>query len=812
MSRLTRNTSRAGLVIIAPLLFLVLLEIICRIFGLGHPNRFLIPSERNGEAVWIDNQIFGYRFFAPAVSRAPTPIVIPQKKSPDEFRIVLLGESAAMGEPEPAYGPARMLEYMLQHRMPDRKVTVINAAMTAINSHVIREISRDLARMQPDAVILYIGNNEAVGPYGPGTVFHAHAASPFINRLRAVLTRLRLASAIREMWYRRESADQQIWQGMEMFTNNRVPESDQRLQSLYDSFTKNIEAIIHAAESAGASVILSTVAVNLSDQAPFDGSELDATSIDTMKKSRDKDTLRFRADSAINTLIRTISSTHTSIVFSDAETAFEINEPPGFKLFLDHVHVTIEGSYLLAQTWLDSLSRNITLSTNTNLTMPEVSDTILWNSFNAIDVAETMLERASRPPFTTTRDSADRLIKWKTELGDYYETAEGQSLDDLLARYQTRIEMYPSDIYFPQQAVRALLLENRYQQAGEMLYHLNQLIPHRADVRGWMVVMAAIADKLDRAWPIMTENAPDLGQLPADILISAAETLLQANFRKESAELLGMAAAHFPYRLRLQVLLASRLAQAGKRAQAQELFARLIEEHPDHVWIKEEYGILLAMQGDTVGAEKMISQLRSSTDPASRLKWIQFLLFKRDTDAAVSSLQDVLVKNPENVDSAMLLAEINLQQGRIDQAVSLLEHIVQINSWNGDAWAQLGNAYDLMNRPVDAVAAYNQALPLAINRDGVLRAQAWLLATEDDVNLRDPVKADELMKRVNSEDTHTFLVRAAVHAANNRFAEAILDVDQGIRMLNEQPDQEMLDQFNQSRALYIRNEAIRINR
>jgi tetratricopeptide (TPR) repeat protein len=812
MSRFSRNVSRAGLAVVAPVFILVFLEIICRIFDLGHPTRFLIPSERNGEAVWIDNQIFGYRFFAPAVSRAPTPIVIPQNKSPDEFRIVLLGESAAMGEPEPAYGPARMLEYMLKHRMPDRKITVINAAMTAINSHVIREISRDLARIQPDVVILYIGNNEVVGPYGPGTVFHAYAASPFINRLRAMLTRLRLTSAIRELWYRRENADQQIWQGMEMFTDNRVPETDPRLQAVYDSFTRNMQAIIHAAESTGASVMLSTVAVNLSNQAPFDGSELDATSIDTLKNSRDKDDLRFRADSTINALIRSISSNHAPVIFSDAETAFEKGEPPGFNLFLDHVHVTIEGSYLLAHTWLDSFSPNFALSTNTNLTMTEVGDIILWNSFNAIDVAETMLERASRPPFTATRDQAERLITWKTKLGDYYELAGMQSLDELLARYQTRMEMYPSDIYFPQQAVRALLLENRYQQAGEILYQLNQLIPHRADVRGWMVVLAAIAGKLDRAWPIMTENAPDLGQLPADLLISAAETLLQANFHKESAELLGVAAAQFPYRLRLQVLLASRLAQAGQIAQAQEQFSQLIQQHPDQIWIREEYGILLAMQGDRAGAENQISHLRTAADPASRLKWIQFLLFKRDTDAAVIALQELLQRNPENGNAAMILAELYLQQGRIEQAATLLEQVVHYNSWNGDAWAQLGNIYDLLNRPTDAIAAYNRALPLAVNRDGVLRALAWLLATEDDVSLRDPVKADVLMQRVRAEDTHTLLVRAAVHAANNRFAEAIRDVDHGIRFLNEQPDPDMLDQFSRSRALYTRNEAIRITR
>ena len=58
-----------------------------------------------------------------------------------------------MGDPEPAFGAGRYLEALLRERFPARKFEVVNVAITAINSHVIRAIARDCAR-QPAAASL----------------------------------------------------------------------------------------------------------------------------------------------------------------------------------------------------------------------------------------------------------------------------------------------------------------------------------------------------------------------------------------------------------------------------------------------------------------------------------------------------------------------------------------------------------------------------------------------------------------------------------------------------------------------------------
>ena len=58
---------------------------------------------------------------------------------------------------------------MLREHFPDAHFEVINTAISSINSQVLLPAVRDLARRDGDLFVLYIGNNEVVGPYGAGT-------------------------------------------------------------------------------------------------------------------------------------------------------------------------------------------------------------------------------------------------------------------------------------------------------------------------------------------------------------------------------------------------------------------------------------------------------------------------------------------------------------------------------------------------------------------------------------------------------------------------------------------------------------------
>src|SRR5215472_6537342 len=157
--------------LLAPTLGLGLLELGLRLSGYGYPTAFLLPDNSGAKPFLVQNNQFGWRFFGAQMARTPAPIAISPAKPPGTIRIFVFGESAAYGDPQPRFGLPRMLESLLSLRHPGTRFEVVNAAMTAINSHVILPIVRDCARADGDIWVLYMGNNEVVGPFGAGTVF-----------------------------------------------------------------------------------------------------------------------------------------------------------------------------------------------------------------------------------------------------------------------------------------------------------------------------------------------------------------------------------------------------------------------------------------------------------------------------------------------------------------------------------------------------------------------------------------------------------------------------------------------------------------
>ena len=169
---------------------------------------------------------------------------------------------------------------MLELRYPATRFEVINAAMTGINSHAVRAIAEDCVKAQGDIWVIYMGNNEVVGPYGAGTVFGSQV--PPLGLIRASLalksTRTgQLLDAIRG-WLQPPPPDKSDWGGMLMFLDQQVRADDPRLSRMYSYFQRNLSDIINAGQRAGARMVISTVAVNLRDCAPF-ASQLQAGSL-----------------------------------------------------------------------------------------------------------------------------------------------------------------------------------------------------------------------------------------------------------------------------------------------------------------------------------------------------------------------------------------------------------------------------------------------------------------------------------------------------------------------------------------------------
>ncbi len=380
-------------VVIFPLIVFGGLELLLRLFGVGFNPHFFKQARIGGQDCYVANDSFGLRFFPRSMARTPPPVVMPATKAPGTFRIFIFGESAALGDPRPNYGAGTYLEVLLAERFPQAKFEVVNTGITAINSHVIMPIAQECSRQSGDLWLVYMGNNEMVGPFGAATVFGLQAPPLWLIKAQLEMKRLRLVQGLVEVGqeFQKTGSGAAGWHGMEMFMQNQVPPNDPRRQRVYNNFERNLEGILSAGLASGAKVVLSTVAVNLKDCPPFgtqlpegfspadrsayeqlcqDGAAAEAqgrfadaqsdfqlatglcpqaaeaqfqlatcllhltngtTARQHFQMAMDTDTLPFRADSRINESIRAAARKHAgeSLVLCDAAEALSASSPNG---------------------------------------------------------------------------------------------------------------------------------------------------------------------------------------------------------------------------------------------------------------------------------------------------------------------------------------------------------------------------------------------------------------------------------------------------------------------------------------------------
>jgi len=484
-----------------PLLLFAVCEVALRIVGFGYPTSFFLEREQDGKTVLIQNDQFGWRFFGPKLSRSPSSIALTKDKRTDTIRVFVFGESAAYGDPQPDFGLPRMLQVMLGMRHPERRFEVVNAAMTGINSHVVRKIAEDCAAADGDIWVVYMGNNEVVGPFGAGTVFGTPTPPlPVIHATMALKsTRTgQLMEKIVPRWGS-SSAEAKNWGGMQAFLDNKVHQADSRMNRVYEHLEDNLRSILATAEKNNIGVVVSTVAVNLKDCGPFasetspglpaaklvewrqlfeqaakaqqagqtsearaafeKASKVDDEYADMhflwgqalletgeledarseLQKACDKDLLRFRCDSRMNSVIREVARGRETerIRFVDSEAQLrEQSTPPvsGDEFFYEHVHLTFAGNYRLARLLAEQVEPLLpeegaknSLTTPNWPTPDQCADRLAWSKSSMRIGLSEIYGRLNEPPFTSQtnhREQIEKLARQLAELTDANQTAE----------------------------------------------------------------------------------------------------------------------------------------------------------------------------------------------------------------------------------------------------------------------------------------------------------------------------------------------------------------------------------------------------
>jgi len=258
-------------IVIIPVLFILIIEMGLRILGYGTPTAAVIKYDWDGKTAYCDNYKFTWRFFPRPIAREFDPFIFLKDKPSKTYRIFVLGGSAAQGVPDGAFSFSRILGVMLKNAYPKANFEVVNMAITAVNSHVVLEIVKDCVNLKPDLLILYMGNNEVVGPYGAGTVFGRLSSNLSLIRTGIYLKTTRIGQLLGNLLKSSGSGkkSQGEWRGLEMFLKRQVRATDPELQFVYNHFQRNLEDIRDIAFEHKINLILSTVGCNLKDNPPF---------------------------------------------------------------------------------------------------------------------------------------------------------------------------------------------------------------------------------------------------------------------------------------------------------------------------------------------------------------------------------------------------------------------------------------------------------------------------------------------------------------------------------------------------------------
>lgn len=255
-----------------PIGFFVFLELALKLFQVGQPRAYFTEIEIDGAPHYQDNPFFIEQFYPRSLGITPIANTFANEPNANRLRVFVLGGSAARGFPNPNHGFSRHLEVMLKAAFPNKTVEVINTAMTSVNSHVIYETAKSIPGGPADFAIILVGNNEVVGPYGPGTYNQNFLSNLNLIRILQAVRRSRIWQALEYFtaeFQDRDAKETLRWRGMQMFTDNLVTQDNPQLIHVYDHYQSNLTDTIEILQGRGMQVLLSSVPVNLRDSAPF---------------------------------------------------------------------------------------------------------------------------------------------------------------------------------------------------------------------------------------------------------------------------------------------------------------------------------------------------------------------------------------------------------------------------------------------------------------------------------------------------------------------------------------------------------------
>jgi tetratricopeptide (TPR) repeat protein len=609
---------RAALVVLGPLLFLLAVELFLRTTGRFEPVEVLKQVEHEGKKYWVmepeytrrvlgrDNVILRQKFF------------LPVELTPGQRRVVILGESAAAGYPLPEYGIGRLMKVLWEAEFSGDQLEIVDMTSVGVNSHVLRIFAREAMRVQPDAVVIYAGNNEVIGPYGPANVFGWPAPGVGFAQAGLTLQNRRTGRALGLLAEKIAGQQRTAWRGLEEFRGTHLAKDHPAVMKAADLAKANLRAMVDVALAHGAKVLVCVPAVNLTDwpplvsaardeeqsaQAAYDKARQMAESNQTAEAWRlyrlacDLDQMRFRADSQVRQGQREVVAEAASpdVLLVDADVWLHEQNPGPLTdrdFFLEHVHLTFEGRVAVAALMVEGLARLLGVSTDpapgarewwsafpgkvaearSRTMFTELEESLMWQQVESLlqmEVFSSGADMAERRNRATRRTSELKAIaeKWK-------DAATVQEA------YAQAIAKNPDDPELHDTAFKHLGPAGDRPQARAALERAVALRPNLVLANLALAELAmeegrtADAERITQTAAAFQAGGTELDAIAAELLAARGE-------HAEAVTLLERYVRRWPEDVRATGTLASLHSHLNNHSRATELYRAALAQRPD---------------------------------------------------------------------------------------------------------------------------------------------------------------------------------------------------------------------------------------
>jgi tetratricopeptide (TPR) repeat protein len=803
---------RLAAMLLAPALFLLLLEGGLHLFGYGFSPAFFLEEL----GALRSNPAFSQVCFPPELARVPVSERLADPKPQGEYRIFILGASAAQGFPSPAYSFGRLLETMLEESYPDVRFKLVNAAMAAINSHIVLPIAKDCVKREADLLVVYMGNNEVVGPFGPGTVFADF--SPNLSLIRASLgvKRARTGQLIGNVMNlgRTKSAG---WADMEMFVENHVAADDPRMQRVYEHFKSNLGDIVESALEHELPVIVSNLAINLKDSPPFASMHragLSATDLKMWQEAYDSgvemevagrldeaaalyraamqiddryaelhfrlaryllaigetvqareaylralelDGLRFRADAGINAAASEVAGGREDqgIYFVDAAGVFAAAGIPGEELFDDHVHMSFSGNYLLARELFNKVVAVLPSSITRGGAPPAAPSQqlcarrMVFTEWERGLQLQLIAELTDKPPFTGQLDHDERQRVNRERLRRLDRVISPARLREVAGLYEAEIARAADDHWLRIGYAQVLVRLGAAEGAAQQLSAVITDNPaHREALWELAKVLAKQGRYEDEARYL--NRVLEIEPFFMQARNRQAINLLQRGNKEESVEAYRKLMKDYPGNARIHAGLARVLLSQGNVVEATAEYRQALGMDPDFSEARMDLVQLMVSRGNRPAAiDECEEWIRlSPDDSAPHLLLASVLERGEDLEGAAGQYRKALAIDPRSIEARTRHGMLLQRRGALAEATAFHLRMLESDPDIPAGHYLLGMSLARQGRSTEAVAELREELQLAPASPLALGALARMLGSDPNPQLRDGAAAVEIAEKL----------------------------------------------------------------